>query len=560
MKRYLAITLLVYMLAGVFAFALSASAEDIRTPTDVPKVIITTNDYVWTEYVSCSVEIIDEEGGKHEIILDESSKIKVRGNSTSSGEKKPYNIKFSGKTDVLGMGKNKKWCLLANCYERTLIRNQTVFDFADSIGLAYTPSYRVVDVYFNNSFLGSYLLTDAVEASETRVDIDNEGFEFILERDARTDEGTTYFTTDYYGIRLGINEPEEPTAEQYDWLMDFIDNAENALRSGDYEEVLKYFDIESMIDFYIVLELFKNVDVDTGSTRFYIKDGKIYGGPCWDFDLSSGNCSSSYYTTYNNVSGSGNSWEGLWCNRLWFRPLLSYPAFKEALCDRYLELQDNIVNLYADNVIGQNHIDKTIETYWGSISRNYNEAGWKIGKVYSELERVPDPTYEENVEFFRTWLENRNRWLLSEWGLDSFIDVDPESDLVQDGFFISGVKEGTTVSELLNKFSGDAYIEYNGATLAPDDIVSNGSTVSVGGASYVLAVGGAGLLGDVNGDGAINRYDYILTKHHYFAASYLTNEEMTRADVNGDGAINQYDYILTKRHCFKTYVIGGNDQ
>jgi hypothetical protein len=161
------------------------------------------------------------------------------------------------------MGKNKKWCLLANCYERTLIRNQTVFDFADSIGLAYTPSYRVVDVYHNNKLLGTYLLTDAVEASETRVDIDNEANEFILERDARTDEGTVYFTTNRYGIRLGINEPEEPTTAQYNWLMDFLKNAENALSSGNYDNVKKYFDIDSMIDFYIVLELFKNVDISS---------------------------------------------------------------------------------------------------------------------------------------------------------------------------------------------------------------------------------------------------------------------------------------------------------
>ncbi|MBE6683673.1 MAG: hypothetical protein E7595_05955 [Ruminococcaceae bacterium] len=65
-----------------------------------------------------------------------------------------------------------------------------------------------------------------------------------------------------------------------------------------------------------------------------------------------------------------------------------------------------------------------------------------------------------------------------------------------------------------------------------------------------------GSVGDVNNDGAINQYDYILVKRHYFETRYLTDDEMTRADVNNDGNINQYDYILIKRHYFGTYKIG----
>ena len=62
-------------------------------------------------------------------------------------------------------------------------------------------------------------------------------------------------------------------------------------------------------------------------------------------------------------------------------------------------------------------------------------------------------------------------------------------------------------------------------------------------------------LGDVNDDGAIDQFDYILVKRHYFETRYLTDDEMTRADVNGDGAIDQFDYILIKRHYFGTYTI-----
>lgn len=61
--------------------------------------------------------------------------------------------------------------------------------------------------------------------------------------------------------------------------------------------------------------------------------------------------------------------------------------------------------------------------------------------------------------------------------------------------------------------------------------------------------------GDVNADGVINQYDYILVKRHYFNTRALTDDEKVRADVNGDGKVDQFDYILIARHYFGTYVI-----
>ncbi|MBR6563737.1 MAG: leucine-rich repeat protein [Clostridia bacterium] len=64
-----------------------------------------------------------------------------------------------------------------------------------------------------------------------------------------------------------------------------------------------------------------------------------------------------------------------------------------------------------------------------------------------------------------------------------------------------------------------------------------------------------GILGDVNNDGEINQYDYILIKRHYFETRLLTEDESARADVNKDGTVNQFDYILVARHYFGTFVI-----
>ena len=64
-----------------------------------------------------------------------------------------------------------------------------------------------------------------------------------------------------------------------------------------------------------------------------------------------------------------------------------------------------------------------------------------------------------------------------------------------------------------------------------------------------------GTLGDVNADGSIDQFDYILVKRHYFGTRDLTGLEMARADVNHDGEVNQFDYILIKRHYFGSYKI-----
>lgn len=62
-------------------------------------------------------------------------------------------------------------------------------------------------------------------------------------------------------------------------------------------------------------------------------------------------------------------------------------------------------------------------------------------------------------------------------------------------------------------------------------------------------------LGDVNGDGEIDQYDYILVKRHFFETLKLDSSQLIRADVNMDGYVDQYDYLLLKRHHFGTFVI-----
>ena len=143
MKRFVSLVLSALCVFGVAVFAptdIEASAASGYEPGDIAAVYIETDNTVNPDYyVGCTIRIVDKEGGEYAELYDSAASIKIRGNSTSSGAKKPYNFKFSSKTNVFGMGKAKKWCLLANCYEKTLIRNEMVFDFARQTVLRYTP-------------------------------------------------------------------------------------------------------------------------------------------------------------------------------------------------------------------------------------------------------------------------------------------------------------------------------------------------------------------------------------------------------------------------------------
>lgn len=264
--------------------------------------------------------------------------IKGRGNSTWGLEKKPYNIKFDKKTDLFGMGKAKKWTLLANHYDRSLIRNIAAYELAQRIGLPYTCLYQPVDLYINGTYLGNYLVTESVEVGTTRVDIndlekDNEDANpgvdletlstgsvgdqnpgsrkwvnipnnpenitggYLLEFDYqnRYNAEISGFETNR-GQNVTVKSPELASKAEVEYIAEYYQQAEDALAStSGYNSLGKhyteYFDMDSFVNMYILEELTQ--DIDGGQTSFYLckdKDNdKFYVAPAWDFDNTLGN-------------------------------------------------------------------------------------------------------------------------------------------------------------------------------------------------------------------------------------------------------------------------------
>ncbi len=67
----------------------------------------------------------------------------------------------------------------------------------------------------------------------------------------------------------------------------------------------------------------------------------------------------------------------------------------------------------------------------------------------------------------------------------------------------------------------------------------------------------SGILGDIDGNGAIDATDYLLLKSHVLGFLQLNDEQVALADISNDGVINATDYMLLKRSVMGTYKIPG---
>ncbi len=285
------------------------------------------------------IEIVGTDG---EIAYDGDLEIKGRGNSTWQMEKKPYNIKLDKKTNLFGMGKTKKWSLIANHGDDSVIRNALTYQAAENAGLAYVPQFEPVDVYINNNYMGSYLLTTRIGVDSSNVDI--EDLEGDTEK-ANKEDLDTYPRAGDYGTYAGLlagtkkwfdipNNPEDITGgyiiemelanryadelsgfvttrnqpftlktpecltkAQVDYISDCYQKFEDAVYAGvDMAELDKYCDVESLAQIYLINEWCTNMDFGLTSTYFYKPVGDtLYAGPVWDFDIGFGNNGSNRY-------------------------------------------------------------------------------------------------------------------------------------------------------------------------------------------------------------------------------------------------------------------------
>lgn len=221
--------------------------------------------------------------------------IKGRGNATWEEDKKPYSLTLHSEADLLGMGKAARWILLANHLDASHMKNKMVYDFADALGMAYSPESEWVNLYLNGVYSGLYLLCERNEVHDQRVALsDSESFLVSKELRSRLVEQNYPFVETENGTALRIH----TSTISSEALETIWRRAENAILAEDGMDPETGADWQALIDLdswakkYLLEEVFGNYDAGYVSQYYYydaaVTDGKIFAGPVWDFDNSTG--------------------------------------------------------------------------------------------------------------------------------------------------------------------------------------------------------------------------------------------------------------------------------
>ena len=278
--------------------------------------------------------------------------IRGRGNSTwRLSDKKAFKFKLEQSEDLLSMGANKHWVLLANAMDETLLHNRLVSYIGVRLGLEYTPLFVPVDLVINGTYWGSYLLGHQVRIGKNRIDIEEVeedcaegpgltgGYLLALEPDPGEPE-INLITTER-GVRFLLDKPDlseytDPAAQaaQREYVEAFLQQVEDRIFGEDFRDSAgsscwELLDMESAARYWWVQEFTCNDDgMMTPSVYLYkVRDGKLYFGPLWDFDVSFWN--------------SGPSLN--FCRMLWLDHLRAYDGEYQALLRSVWEELDGIL-------------------------------------------------------------------------------------------------------------------------------------------------------------------------------------------------------------------------
>ncbi|MCR5704116.1 MAG: CotH kinase family protein [Eubacterium sp.] len=365
--------------------------------------------------------------------------IRGRGNSTWDPDKKPYKIKLQDKQDVLGMGKNKHWVLLANYYDNSLLRNKITYWLGEQVGMEFTPKCVPVDVIMNGDYLGSYLLSEQIRVGKTRVNIDDleDNEETKMSTDPEIISGGYLLGMSPYGddevqflTKRGESfELENPSFEdymnetQYNYIKNYVQQVENAIygkefRDGNGVSYKDLMDIKSTAMYYWFQEFSKNGDgYASPSTYLYKKrNDKLYWGPLWDFDYVAWGS-----TEYNEPYVTGWSHN----ESVWFSQMFKDPEFAAEVVNAWPILKEKLMELVREG--GQ--LDQYAEQM--KVTAKYNFEKWGMSDLGDLDENTKTLTYEEEIERLRQWILQRMEWV--DENVQKLYPVECQVKFVADG-------------------------------------------------------------------------------------------------------------------------------
>ena len=247
--------------------------------------------------------------GKY-VMSEQTAGIRLRGNSTQSFPKKPLAIKLAAKQAIGDMPKHKRWVLLANWLDNSMVRNNTAFAIAHATeaawragsieqGLPWNVHGINVELVIDGRHVGNYYLCEQIKIDKNRLaikdayeDVVKDGVVaatfancgYLIECDDNYDENYKFLTAKRY---LPFQLKDDVTSDILSQIQTKVNRIEANIIAGNYSAAYEELDINSLIDQWIVFELTMNDEYKHPKSVYMYMDGgdsKLCAGPVWDFD------------------------------------------------------------------------------------------------------------------------------------------------------------------------------------------------------------------------------------------------------------------------------------
>ena len=427
LKKHRILLIILALVMGLSVLPASA-AEDSEEKIDngIPVISLTIDPAEYQSVISsedhsyraegCSIRIDVPDGFTSEFGAGDTSIIgrdlaleyfRGRGNATWLEEKKPFRLKLEEAADLFGMGENKNWVLLANVKDGALMRNLLVSYMGRELGLEYTPEFVPVDFVVNGEYMGSYLLGTNVKIGKNRVELDEvDGTTtaepeitggYLIALEPYPDEPEVKVITTKSGARFMIDEPDiseygddeqEAQQAQRAYVEQYLQQTEDAIYADDFTvDGVRYtelMDIESAAKYWWIQEFTCNDDgFRTDSTYLYKeRDGKLYWGPLWDFDMA-----------FWPVGANGSL---TFCPMPWLDHLRGYePEYQQVLRETWDKFDAVLQEITREGGVMDQYRD-LMSASWAK-----NKERWP--------EYMPGNSYDETVDELRETIDLRRK-------------------------------------------------------------------------------------------------------------------------------------------------------
>lgn len=363
--------------------------------------------------------------------------VRLRGNTTQAYPKKPFAIKFNSKQAVLGLPAHKRWVLLANWLDHSMIRNAVAFDVAHAIenawkqesiepGIPWNVHGRSVELVIDGHHVGNYYLCEQIKIDSKRLniqdpfeDVTDPTFEtcgYLFEIDNNYDE-VDKFITKHYSVPFMFK--DEVPDNIFNAVQAKVQDIEDCIYAENFSAAYANLDIYSVIDQWLVWELTMNHEFLDPRSVYYFMDGngKLSAGPVWDFDRAT-------FQNVENAQAQGSSGDRVkpydkwicWSANpkagltskdeledanscVWYPELVTDPIFQAAVQERW-----KVIYPYLQKVVSN------IRNYGTALTKSYNvnNAMWPTTKkaIQEHKNNFSDWSGDENIESYEDVIEN----------------------------------------------------------------------------------------------------------------------------------------------------------